>query len=92
VSQCAAAQVSVDCPRVCLKKLSGGMDCLVILLALNWWEYWVRQACHDVLDGGVLHLDVLGGPECIFALLMRKRFWTGVPKKTLVLLAGYSLG
>jgi hypothetical protein len=92
VSHCAAAQVSVDCPRVCLKKLSGGVDCLVIRLALNCWEYWVREACHEVLDGGVLHLDVLGGPECLFALLMRKRFWTGVPKKTLVLIAGYSLG
>jgi hypothetical protein len=65
---------------------------LVIGLALNCWEYWVREACHDVLDGGVLHLDVLGGPECLFALLLRKRFWTGVPKKTLVLIAGYSLG
>jgi hypothetical protein len=87
-----AAQVSVDCPRVCLKKLSGGVDCLVIRLALNCWEYWVREACHGVLEGGVLHLDVLGGPECLFALLMRKRCWTWVPKKTLVLLTGYSLG
>jgi hypothetical protein len=51
-----------------------------------------EKACHDVLDGGVLHLDVLGGPECLFALLMKKRFWTGGPKKMLVLLAGYSLG
>jgi hypothetical protein len=92
VSQCAAAQVSVDYPRVCLKKLPGGVDCLVIRLALNCWEYRVRKACQDVLDVGVLHLDVLGGPECIFALLMRKCFWIGVPKKTLVLSAGYSLG
>jgi hypothetical protein len=51
-----------------------------------------EESCHDVLDGGVLHLDVLGGPECLFALLMWKRFWTGVPKKTLVLSASYSLG
>jgi hypothetical protein len=92
VSQCAAAQVIVDCPRVCLKKLPGGVDCLVIRFALNCWEYRVREACHDFLDGGVLNLDVLGGPECIYALLMRKRFWTGVPKKRLVLSAGYSLG
>jgi hypothetical protein len=68
------------------------MDCLVIRLALNCSEYRVRKACHDVLYGGLLHIDVLGGPECLFALLMRKRFWTGVPKKTLVLSAGYSLG
>jgi hypothetical protein len=37
VSQCATAQVSVDCPRVCLKKLPGGVDCLVIRLALECW-------------------------------------------------------
>jgi hypothetical protein len=92
VSQCAAAQVSVDCPRVFLKKRYDGVDCLVIRLALNCWEYWVREACHDVLDGGVLYLDVLRGPECLFALLMQKRFRTGVPKKTVVLLTGYSLG
>jgi hypothetical protein len=92
VSQCASTQVGVDCSRVCLEKLSGGVDCLVIRLALNCWKYRVREACHDALDGGVLHLDVLGGPECLFSLLMRKRFWTGVPKKTQVLSEGYSLG
>jgi hypothetical protein len=92
VSQGAAAQVCVDCPRVHLKKLPGDVVGLVIRLALICWEYFVREAGHDVLDRGVLYLDVLGGPECLFALLMRKRFWTGVPKKTVVLLAGYSLG
>jgi hypothetical protein len=68
------------------------MDCLVIRLALNCWKYRVMKACHEFLDVGVLHLDVLGGPECLFALLMRKRFWTGVPKKTQVLCEGYSIG
>jgi hypothetical protein len=92
VSQSASTQVGVDCTRVCLKKLSGGVDYLVIRLALNCWKYRVRKSCHGVLDGGVLHLDVLGGPECLFVLLMRKRFWTGVPKKTQVLFEGYSLG
>jgi hypothetical protein len=92
VSQAAAVKVCFDCPRVRLKKLPGGVDFLVIRLALNCWEYWVREYCHDVIDGGVLHPDVLGGLECIFALLMRKRFWTGVPKKPAVLIAGYSLG
>jgi hypothetical protein len=77
VSQCASAQVSVDCPRVCLKKLSGCVDCLIIQLALNCWYYWVREACHDVLDGGVLHLYLLGGPECLFGLLMKKCFGPG---------------
>jgi hypothetical protein len=92
VSQCSAAQVNVVFLRVCLNKLSGGMDCLVIRLALNCWEYRVRKAFHDILDGGVLHLDVFGGPACLFALLMQKHFWTGLPNKTLVLSAGYSLG
>jgi hypothetical protein len=78
-------------PASLLEETPGGVDCLVIRLALNCWEYRVRKACHDVLDGGVLHLDVLGGPECLFALLMQKCFWTGVPNKTLVLSEGYSL-
>jgi hypothetical protein len=79
-------------PASFLEETPGGVDCLVIRLALNCWEYRVRKACHDVLDGGVLNLDVLVGPESLFALLMRKRFWTVVPKKTLVLIAGYSIG
>jgi hypothetical protein len=52
----------------------------------------MNKSYHDVLDGCVLHLDVLGGPGCLFALLIQKRFWTGVPKKTVVLIAGYILG
>jgi hypothetical protein len=92
VSQGAAAQVCFDCPRVRLKRLLGGVDCLVVWITLNCWEYWVRETCHDVHDGCVLHLDVLGGSECLSVLLMRNRFWTGVPKKTVVLIAGYSLG
>jgi hypothetical protein len=57
------------------------MDCLVICLVLNSWKYRVGKAFHDVLDCGILHLDVLGGPGCLFALLIQKRFWTAVPKK-----------
>jgi hypothetical protein len=56
------------------------------------WTDKVRKSCHDVLDGGVPHIDLLGGPECLFALLMQKRFWTGVPKTTQVLFVGNSLG
>jgi hypothetical protein len=41
----------------------------------------MREAFHDVLDGGVLHLDVLGGPECLFALLEKKLFWSGGQRK-----------
>jgi hypothetical protein len=78
VSQCASAQVGVDGSRVCLEKLSGGLDGLIIRLALNFWKDWMREARHDVFDGGVLHPDVLGGPECLFALLEKKRVWSGV--------------
>jgi hypothetical protein len=62
VSKGATAQVCVDCPGFCLKKLPVGVDCLVIRLALICREYWAREDGHDVLDGGVLHLDVLGEP------------------------------
>jgi hypothetical protein len=81
VAQRASAQVGVDGLRVCLEEPSGGVDGLVIRLALNCWLYWVREARHDVLDGGVLHLDVLGGPECLFDLLVKKRFWSGGQRK-----------
>jgi hypothetical protein len=36
---------------------------IVIRLALSCWKYRVREAYNYVLDGGVLHIDVLGGPE-----------------------------
>jgi hypothetical protein len=68
------------------------MECLVIRLALNFWKYRVREARNDVLDGGVLHLDVLGGPECLFVLLMRKRFWTGLPKRRMCCSRAIALG
>jgi hypothetical protein len=90
--QGATAQVCVDCLRVRLKKLPGGVDCLLIRIALNCWKYRVKEDFHNVLDRGLLHLDVLGGPECLFALLMRKRAWTGVPKKTVVLSWAIALG
>jgi hypothetical protein len=31
---------------------------LIIRLTLYWRKDWMGEACHDVLDGGVLHLDV----------------------------------
>jgi hypothetical protein len=52
----------------------------------------VREARNDVLDSGVLHVDVLGGPECLFVLLRRKRVWTGVPKRRKCLLRAIALG
>jgi hypothetical protein len=60
--------------------------------ALNSWTYMVREDRYDVFHGGILHLDVLGGPECLCALLMRKRFWTGVPKKCECCLRAIALG
>jgi hypothetical protein len=49
-----------------LERLSGDIDCFLIGLALYWWRYWMGEACHDVLDSGVLHLDVgrTGVPCC----------------------------
>jgi hypothetical protein len=81
VSKCASAQVGVDGSRVSLEKLSGGVDRLIVRLALYCWKDWMRESRHDVLDGGVLHLDVLGGPECLFSLLEKKRFWSGGQRK-----------
>jgi hypothetical protein len=74
-----------------LKKLPGRVNGLVVCLALNFREYWLREAGHDVLDSGILHAELLGVLECLSVLLMRKRFWTGVPKKMAVLIVGFSL-
>jgi hypothetical protein len=58
--------VSVDGSRVCLEKLSGDVDGLIIRLALYCWKDRMREARQDVLDGGVPHLDVgrTGVPRC----------------------------
>jgi hypothetical protein len=92
VSQSASTQVGVNCPRVCLKVLPGGVDCLIIRFALNCWKYRVREARNDVFNGGVLHVDVLGGPECLCALLRWKRVWNGVPKRRMCCLRAIALG
>jgi hypothetical protein len=73
--------VCVDGSRVCLEKLSCGVDGVIVWLALYCWKDWMREARYDVLDGGVLHLDVLGGQECLFAVLEKKRFWSGGQRK-----------
>jgi hypothetical protein len=75
------AQVGVDGPRVGLQEPSGGVAGLVIQLALNCWYYWMKEASHDFLDSGVLHLDVLRGPECLCDLLVKTRFWSGGQRK-----------
>jgi hypothetical protein len=66
VSQSSSAQVSVDGPRVCLEKLSGGVDCLIIRFALYCWKDWMGESRHEVLDGGILHVVVgrTGVPGC----------------------------
>jgi hypothetical protein len=81
VSQSPSTQVGINRPQVGLKQLSSDVNCLVIRFALKCLKYRVREARYDVFNGGILHLDVLGGPECLCALLRGKRFWTGVPKK-----------
>jgi hypothetical protein len=92
VSQSASTQVGVNCPRVCLKGLTDGVDCLIIRFALNCWKYRVREARNGVFNSRVLHLAVLGGPECLCALLSWKRVWTVVPKRRKCLLRAISLG
>jgi hypothetical protein len=49
-----------------LEKLSGGVDGLIIRLALYCWKDRMREARQAVLDGGVLHVDVgrTGVPCC----------------------------
>jgi hypothetical protein len=74
VSQGASSQVCFDCSRVRLKILPGDVNILVVWLALNFWEYWVRESVHNVLDSGILHVDLLGVLECLSVLLMRKPF------------------
>jgi hypothetical protein len=82
--------VGVDGSRVCLEKLSGGVDGLIIRLALYCWKDWMGEARHYVLDGGVPHLDVgrTGVPICFAG---EETFLVQRPKKTVVLLAGYSV-
>jgi hypothetical protein len=92
VSQCASTQMGINRPRVCLKRLPGGVNCLVIRFALKCWKYRVRDARYDVFNGGILHFDVLGGPECLCALLRWKRVWTGVPKRRKCCLRAIALG
>jgi hypothetical protein len=92
MSQSASTQVGVNCPRGCLKGLPYGVDCLIVRLALNCWKYRVREASNDVFDSCIPHLDVLGGPECLCALLSWKRVWTGVPKRRNCLLRAIALG
>jgi hypothetical protein len=50
------------------------MDGLIVRIALYCWMDWMRETCHNILDGGVLHLDLMGVQECLFALLEKKRF------------------
>jgi hypothetical protein len=76
--------VSVDGPRVCLEKLSGGVDGLIIRLALYCWKDRMSEALQGVLDGVVLHVDVgrTGVPCCCAG---EETFSVRRPKKTVVL-------
>jgi hypothetical protein len=77
VSQCASTQVGVHGSRVCLEKLSGGVDGLIVRFSLYYWKDWTREARHDFLDGGVLHLDMLGGPDAYLLCWRRNVFGPG---------------
>jgi hypothetical protein len=50
VSQRASTQVGINRPQVFLKRLPGGVNCLVIRFALNCWKYRVREAPYDVFN------------------------------------------
>jgi hypothetical protein len=65
VSQGAASQVCFNCLRVRLKELPGHVNGLVVWITLNCRDDWVREAGHDALDSGILHVELLGGPECL---------------------------
>jgi hypothetical protein len=52
----------------------------------------MKEALNEVFDGGVLHVDVLGGLECLCAFLIWKRVWTGVPKRRMCCLRAIALG
>jgi hypothetical protein len=91
MSQSASTQVGVNCPQVLLKGLPDGVDCLIIRFALNCWKYRVRESRNDVFDSCILHVYVLGGPECICVLLSWKRVWTGVPTRRKCLLRSIAL-
>jgi hypothetical protein len=80
--------VSVDGSGVCFEKLSDGVDGFIIRLALYCWKDRMREARQDVLDGGVLHVDVgrTGVPCCCAG---EETFSVRRPKKTVVLLASY---
>jgi hypothetical protein len=41
----------------------------------------MREARDDVLESGVLHLDVLRGLECLVAVLEKRRFSSGGQRK-----------
>jgi hypothetical protein len=57
---------------------------LIIRLALYCWYDWMREACQDVLDGGVLTVSV-GRTECLVVVLEKRHFLVRRPKKTVVL-------
>jgi hypothetical protein len=66
------------------------MDGLIIRLALYCWKDWMGEARHNVLDGGVFHLDVgrTGVPSCCAG---EETFLVRRPKKTVVLLTSCSV-
>jgi hypothetical protein len=53
---------------------------------------WMWKTRNDVFDSCVIHLAVLGELECLCALLIWKRVWTGVPKEQKCLLRAIAVG
>jgi hypothetical protein len=50
------------------------------------------EARYDVFNGGILHLDVLVGPECLCALLRGKHFGPEYQRKRECCLRAIALG
>jgi hypothetical protein len=71
-----------------LEKLYGGVDGLIIRLDLYCWKDGMREARHDVLDGGVPHLDV-GRTGVSICFAEEETFLVRRPKKMVVLSEGY---
>jgi hypothetical protein len=66
------------------------MDGLIILLSLNCWYDWVREAFHDGLDGGVIHCGGRTGVPMCFA--GEETFWSRAQRKWQSCLRAIALG
>jgi hypothetical protein len=63
---------------------------LIIRLLLYWWKDWMGELA--MMSSKVAYfILMLGGLECLVAVLEKRRFSVRRPKKTVVLLASCSV-